>query len=192
MPVTDADSSGGRTFLLRENIVRFYGWNMTYVSITPLRSYYQRYPLSRINGESVVPYTVKEGTKYVPLFYFEGETEHLKLKSEVVDGWVGIIVAALPRDVEPKPCDASQLVMLIYHLMLVISAIQSNYSYAANISSSLHPLNNHFLRWDLAYLKFCCKVQGIRNELFANDVCKVKRETLYLIFVVLVNMIIFT
>lgn len=25
----------------------------------------------RINGESVVPYTVKEGTKYVPLFYFE-------------------------------------------------------------------------------------------------------------------------
>jgi len=56
---------------------------------------------------------VKENTKYVPLFYFEGETEHLKLKSEVVDGW------------------------------------------------------------DLAYLKFCCKVQGIRNELFANDVCKV-------------------
>ena len=28
--------------------------------------------------------------------------------------------------------------------------------------------------WDLAYLKFCCKVQGIRNELFANDVCKVR------------------
>jgi len=67
----------------------------------------------RINGESVVPYTMKEGIKYVPLFYFEGETEHLKLKSEKVDGW------------------------------------------------------------DLAYLKFCCKVQGIRNELFANDVCKV-------------------
>ena len=63
----------------------------------------------RINGESVVPYTVKEGVKYVPLFYFEGETDHLKLKSESVEGW------------------------------------------------------------DLAYLKFCCKVQGIRNELFAND-----------------------
>ena len=27
--------------------------------------------------------------------------------------------------------------------------------------------------WDLAYLKFCCKVQGIRNELFASDTCKV-------------------
>lgn len=67
----------------------------------------------RINGESVVPYTVKEGTKYVPLFYFEGETDHLKLKSESVEGW------------------------------------------------------------DLAYLKFCCKVQGIRNELFANETCKV-------------------
>ena len=34
-----------------------------------------------------MPYTVKEGTKYVPLFYFEGETDHLKLKSETVNGW---------------------------------------------------------------------------------------------------------
>ena len=67
----------------------------------------------RINGESVVPYTVKNGTKYVPLFYFEGETDHLKLKSEDVEGW------------------------------------------------------------DLAYLKFCCKVQGIRSELFNNEICKV-------------------
>lgn len=25
--------------------------------------------------------------------------------------------------------------------------------------------------WNLAYLKFCCKVQGIRNELFASDSC---------------------
>ena len=40
----------------------------------------------RINGESVVPYTVKEGTKYVPLFYFEGDTDHLKLKSKTVSG----------------------------------------------------------------------------------------------------------
>jgi len=47
------------------------------------------------------------------LFYFEGETDHLKLKSETVQGW------------------------------------------------------------DLAYLKFCCKVQGIRNELFANEICSV-------------------
>merc|ERR1719232_2482822 len=67
----------------------------------------------RINRESVVPYTVKDSIKYVPLFYFEGETEHLKLKSDKVDGW------------------------------------------------------------DLAYLKFCCKVQGIRNELFAADPCRV-------------------
>merc|ERR1719367_1517904 len=67
----------------------------------------------RINRESVVPYTVKDSIKYVPLFYFEGETDHLKLKSDKVDGW------------------------------------------------------------DLAYLKFCCKVQGIRNELFAADTCRV-------------------
>ena len=61
----------------------------------------------------MVPYTVKDTTKYVPLFYFEGETDHLKLKSDKVDSW------------------------------------------------------------DLAYLKFCCKVQGIRNELFAADTCRV-------------------
>ena len=67
----------------------------------------------RINGESVVPYTMRANIKYVPLFYFEGETDHLKLNSDQVDGW------------------------------------------------------------DLAYLKFCCKVQGIRNELFAADICRV-------------------
>ncbi|XP_066993187.1 uncharacterized protein [Anabrus simplex] len=67
----------------------------------------------RINGESVVPYTVRDGYKYVPLFYFEGETDNLKLKAEKLEGW------------------------------------------------------------DLAYLKFCCKVQGIRNELFASETCSV-------------------
>ena len=67
----------------------------------------------RINGESVVPYTVKDSVKYVPLFYFEGETDTLKLKAEKIDSW------------------------------------------------------------ELAYLKFCCKVQGIRNELFASDTCAV-------------------
>lgn len=63
----------------------------------------------RINKESVVPYTVRDGQKFVPLFYFEGETENLKLKADSLSGW------------------------------------------------------------DLSYLKFCCKVQGIRNELFASD-----------------------
>lgn len=67
----------------------------------------------RINGESVVPYTVRDGNKYVPLFYFEGETDNLKLKAEMLENW------------------------------------------------------------DLAYLKFCCKVQGIRNELFASETCSV-------------------
>jgi hypothetical protein len=63
----------------------------------------------RINGESVVPYTVRDGQKMVPLFYFEGETDNLKLKADSLSGW------------------------------------------------------------DLSYLKFCCKVQGIRNELFASE-----------------------
>ncbi|XP_055530932.1 uncharacterized protein LOC129721876 [Wyeomyia smithii] len=63
----------------------------------------------RINKESVVPYTVRDNQKMVPLFYFEGETDNLKLKADYLSGW------------------------------------------------------------DLSYLKFCCKVQGIRNELFASD-----------------------
>ena len=56
-----------------------------------------------------VPYTVRDYQKMVPLFYFEGETDNLKLKADNLSGW------------------------------------------------------------DLSYLKFCCKVQGIRNELFASD-----------------------
>lgn len=67
----------------------------------------------RINKESVVPYTIYNDQKYVPLFYFEGETDNLKLKANKLEGW------------------------------------------------------------DLSYLKFCCKVQGIRNELFAHDSCSV-------------------
>lgn len=63
----------------------------------------------RINKESVVPYTVRDTQQFVPLFYFEGETDNLKLKADYLSGW------------------------------------------------------------DLSYLKFCCKVQGIRNELFASD-----------------------
>lgn len=63
----------------------------------------------RINKESVVPYTVRDGQQFVPLFYFEGETDNLRLKADYLSGW------------------------------------------------------------DLSYLKFCCKVQGIRNELFASD-----------------------
>lgn len=63
----------------------------------------------RINSESVVPYTYRDGQKMVPLFYFEGETDNLKLKADSLSGW------------------------------------------------------------DLSYLKFCCKVQGIRNELFASE-----------------------
>lgn len=67
----------------------------------------------RIKKESVVPYTIYNDQKYVPLFYFEGETDNLKLKANKLEGW------------------------------------------------------------DLSYLKFCCKVQGIRNELFAHDSCSV-------------------
>ncbi|KAL5278500.1 hypothetical protein ACFFRR_003245 [Megaselia abdita] len=63
----------------------------------------------RINKESVVPYTVRNGEQVVPLFYFEGETENLRQKADNLSGW------------------------------------------------------------DLAYLKFCCKVQGIRNELFSSE-----------------------
>ena len=53
----------------------------------------------RINGESVVPYTVTNGNKFVPLFYFEGETDHLKLKSETVEGWDLVIIHFLNSDI---------------------------------------------------------------------------------------------
>ncbi|XP_072379006.1 uncharacterized protein [Diabrotica undecimpunctata] len=67
----------------------------------------------RINKESVVPYTLHNELKYIPLFYFEGETDNLRQIADTLEGW------------------------------------------------------------DLAYLKFCCIVQGIRNELFAHETCSV-------------------
>lgn len=63
----------------------------------------------RINNESVVPYCIKDNRKYIPLFYFDNEFEHLnQIKLE---------------------------------------------------------------NWELRYLKFCCKVQGIRHEVYASDSC---------------------
>ncbi|XP_028142373.1 uncharacterized protein LOC114336243 [Diabrotica virgifera virgifera] len=69
----------------------------------------------RINKESVVPFTLHNEQKYVPLFYFEGEVDNLRQIAERLEGW------------------------------------------------------------GLAYLKYCCKVQGIRNELFAHEICSVIR-----------------
>ncbi|XP_014283022.1 uncharacterized protein [Halyomorpha halys] len=63
----------------------------------------------RINGESVIAYTVKDGEKYVPLFYFDGVSDSLK-----------------------------------------------TYTKTLNI-------------WELAYLKFCCKIQGIKKEFLENS-----------------------
>lgn len=73
----------------------------------------QRCGFIKLNSESVLPYCIIDGQKYIPLFYFEGEVENLSCHSiKIAD-------------------------------------------------------------WDLAYLKFCCKFQGIRNELFASDSCLV-------------------
>ena len=41
----------------------------------------------RIGGESVVPYTTINGIKYVPLFYFEGETGNLDKRAIQITGW---------------------------------------------------------------------------------------------------------
>jgi hypothetical protein len=83
--------------------------DVCYKKLTNLSTPNDKCGFIRINNESVVPYTVRDTQKMVPLFYFEGETDNLKLKADSLSGW------------------------------------------------------------DLSYLKFCCKVQGIRNELFASD-----------------------
>jgi hypothetical protein len=81
--------------------------DVCYKKLTNLSTPNDKCGFIRINNESVVPYTVRDSQKMVPLFYFEGETENLKLKADSLSGW------------------------------------------------------------DLSYLKFCCKVQGIRNELLS-------------------------
>lgn len=69
-----------------------------------------------INREFMVPYTMHNGQKFVPLFYFEGNiNEHLRNRIYELDGW------------------------------------------------------------NLSYLKFCCKLQGVRvyNEYLTRDSCSV-------------------
>jgi len=97
-----------------EDVQEFYAfievcYKKLLCNITPGRK--EKCGFIRINSESVVPYCIKDNQKYVPLFYFEGETENLRHRAVKLENW------------------------------------------------------------NLAYLKFCCKVQGIRNELFASDSC---------------------
>lgn len=105
----------GKDFIVRlEDVTEFYYfveicYKKLLCNISPGQK--EKCGFIRINSESVVPYCVKDGQKYVPLFYFEGETESLKHRAIKLENW------------------------------------------------------------NLAYLKFCCKVQGIRNELFASDSC---------------------
>jgi len=65
----------------------------------------------RINSSESIPYCSKGSQKYVPLLYFEGETESI-----------------VHRTVQLK-------------------------------------------NWNLAYLKFCFKIHGIKEELYENDSC---------------------
>lgn len=105
----------GKDYIVRlEDVQEFY----TFIEVCYKKLLCQVAPGSkdlcgfiRINSESVVPYCIKDEQKYVPLFYFEGETENLRHRAVKLENW------------------------------------------------------------SLAYLKFCCKVQGIRNELFASDSC---------------------
>lgn len=105
----------GKDCIVRlEDAVEFYAflevcYKKLLCNIEPNRK--EKCGFIRINSESVVPYCIKDDKKYVPLFYFEGETENLKHRAVKLENW------------------------------------------------------------SLAYLKFCCKVQGIRNELFASDSC---------------------
>ncbi|CAH1711528.1 unnamed protein product [Aphis gossypii] len=107
----------GKDYIVRlEDVHEFYTfievcYKKLLCNITPSRK--EKCGFIRINSESVVPYCLKDGQKYVPLFYFEGETENLRHRAVKLENW------------------------------------------------------------NLAYLKFCCKVQGIRNELFASDSCTV-------------------
>lgn len=39
------------------------------------------------NGESFIPFVIIDGTKLLPVFYFEGETEELEPLSKTVEGW---------------------------------------------------------------------------------------------------------
>lgn len=105
----------GKDYIVRlEDVNEFYTfievcYKKLLCNITPGRR--EKCGFIRINSESVVPYCIKDNHKYVPLFYFEGETENLKHRAVKLENW------------------------------------------------------------NLAYLKFCFKVQGIHNNYYASDSC---------------------
>jgi len=103
----------GKDYIVRyEDVIEFYTfikvcYNRVMCNITPGRI--EKCGFIFINSEYAIPYCLKDGRKYLPLFYFDDEAEFQS--------------AVILKD------------------------------------------------WNLAYIKFCCKVQGIDNELYNFDSC---------------------
>lgn len=101
-------------FPLADAIEGYHYLNFCHKKLTEMNcSEDQRCGFIKINKSSLVPYVLVKDNKFVPLFYFEGDCEHLE-------------------------------------------------KYAIELKG-----------WDLAYLKFVCKIQGIRRTLYDNEVITV-------------------
>lgn len=101
-------------FPLQDAIEGYQYLNFCHQKLTKMEcSDDQRCGFIKINKSSLVPYVLVKDSKFVPLFYFEGDCEHLE-------------------------------------------------KYAVELKG-----------WDLAYLKFVCKIQGIRRTLYDNEVITV-------------------
>ena len=89
-----------------------------------------------------MPYTVRGEARFIPLFYFEGETDKVQLNR----------YGFCPEPFALCPCKISSSVPLDLFSCLAEG-------------------------WDLSYLKFCFKVQGIRGDLYQGESCKVRMAT---------------
>lgn len=113
----------------------------------------------QVNSDSLIPYTVLEsGERGVPLFYFEGQTDVLKAKAQV---GVGVCSKILPLKYNCYSFAA------IYEDDLVNLLFM--YFHLHHFHLFLQPLGG----WPLAYLKICCKVQGVRKDLISNPTLQI-------------------
>lgn len=83
--------NAGKDYIVRlEDVLEFYTflevcYNKILNNITPGRN--EKCGFILINSEPPVPYCLKDGRKYLPMFFFEGETEHLRQHAVKLEDW---------------------------------------------------------------------------------------------------------
>ncbi|CAI6363143.1 unnamed protein product [Macrosiphum euphorbiae] len=125
------------------------------------------------NFESIVPYCIIDNQKYVPLFYFKKEKQHLIDRAIKIKDWN----LAYLRFCWKVQGIKDELIAGSYCTVVSVDNIKKYFPPETHFEDFWphETLNSHFPinQNSSTHLKFRCKMQGIRDELFAGDSCTV-------------------